>query len=756
MKCRGVCPNPGRRIVFMLLFPLILLASGCGKPEEPSTLPTEPESILPVVTHEVGAVFAIPQTSLDLTGEWRFGVDPEVIGEEETWYSPTSYYADWTIVTVPHTWSVMDAYGDYEGVAWYRKSFTLPEEVRDAHLRLHFEAVFYKAMVWLNGDYLGEHEGGYTPFEFDISHIVDPDGENSLVVRVDNVRSPNRIPNDFFDWWHYGGIVRDVSIEATSSIYIERQRIVAIPQLTGWNEADKATITTKVIVVNTTSGTFDGNLSADVVEDESKWSIEEAQRVPFTISPGERIEVELHILMTDPKLWHFDYPNLYRWVTSLESSDGRVMHTKEDIFGVRLIELKEAKFLLNGEPVRLVGMTRHADSPEYGLAEPVTIMAADYEDMKRLNMVLSRPVHYPQADFILDYCDRNGILLVPEIPAWQIQAGHLGNAEVRSIAKQQLREMILKDVNHPSIWAWSVANEIDSNTGQGHQFIQELVDVAKEIDPTRPVGFASYKLFDYQEQDATSLTDFVFMNEYAGSWHGTKSDLIEALERIHELWPEKVVIISEYGLEAGWTEDWWMGPSSQYESEDYYYIAPGTPPHSEEVYAQRRQVILDQMEIFRSHSFVAGAIFWTYQDYRSLTEFRMGIVDMDRNCTPVWDVIREQYAPILIDGVMFSNLADDRQGAVVSLHTRGPVDEDMPAYTLRQYYLHWAVTSPDGEMTHADGEISLPTLAPGDTWLGDIEWLAPGGDYVLKLSVFRPTGFSVLEQTYDSNGIRIP
>ena len=740
----------------MLLFPIISLTSGCGKAEEPSTLPTEPESILPVVTHEVGAVYAIPQTSLDLTGEWRFTVDPGDFGAEETWYDLTFDDSDWEIVTVPHTWSVMDAHADYEGVAWYRKSFMLPGELRNAHLRLGFEAVFYKAIVWLNGDYLGEHEGGYTPFEFDISHVIDPDGENSLVVRVDNVRSPNRIPDDFFDWWHYGGIVRDVSIEATSSIYIERQRIVAVPQLTGWNEADNATITTNVLLVNTSPEIFEGMLSTRVIEEEGGQSIEEAQHVPFKISPGERVEVEIQVLMTDPKLWHFDHPNLYRWVTSLESIEGELFHTQEDIFGIRLIELKEARFFLNGEPVRLVGMTRHADSPEYGLAEPVTIMAADYEDMKRLNMVLSRPVHYPQADFILDYCDRNGILLVPEIPAWQIQAGHLGNAEVRSIANQQLREMILKDVNHPSIWAWSVANEIDSNKGQGHQFVQELVDAAKELDPTRPVGFASYKLFDYQEQDATYLTDFVFMNEYAGSWHGTKGDLIEALELIHQLWPEKVVMISEYGLEAGWTTSGWMGSPEQYDSDEYYYIDPGTPPYSEKVYAQRSQLILDQLNVFRSKPYVVGAIFWTYQDYRSLNEFRMGIVDMDRNRTPVWDVIREQYAPILIDDVIFSNLADDRQGVVVSLHTRGPVDEDMPAYTLRQYYLHWAVMSPDGEMTHADGEISLPTLAPGDTWSEDIEWKSPGGDYVLKLSVFRPTGFSVLEQTYDSNGIRIP
>ncbi len=242
------------------------------------------------------------------------------------------------------------------------------------------------------------------------------------------------------------------------------------------------------------------------------------------------------------------------------------------------------------------------------------------------------------------------------------------------------------------------------------------------------------------------------MNEYAGSWHGTKNDLIEALERIHELWPEKMVMISEFGLEAGWTEEWWMGPSSQYESEDYYYIAPGTPPHSEEVYAQRRQVILEQMQIFRCHPFVAGAIFWTYQDYRSFMDFHMGIVDENRQRTPIWDVLREQYSPVLIESGDFIVESNYQQRFSIDLRTRGPVEEDMPAYTLRGYQLRWEIISQEGGKLLEEGNLTLPDLPPASAWSNEILWNIPKEDYVVRISILRPLGFAVLERTYNARG----
>lgn len=701
------------------------------------------------------SLLAVSTGSLPLSGEYRFAADADGAGEDEGWTAPNFDDSGWTAVTVPHTWGVMQDHSEYDGLAWYRRTFTLPAEAQDAHLRLRFEAVFYLARVWLNGQYLGEHEGGYTPFEFDVNGIAKPGAENVIAVQVDNVRAADRIPavlrGDWsFDWWNYGGIVRDVSLEMTSPAFIARQQIVAVPHLTGVDEADTAMVNTAVTVNNASSEPLEGVLTADVFDDATGLSVlETLPTTPVSLGQGESADVQLTATVPWPKLWHFDHPHLYRWSASLVGADGEPLHADEVTFGIRLVELKEARFYLNGEAVRLVGLTRHADSPESGLAETVTVMAADCEDLKRLNMVFSRPVHYPQSEFILDYCDRHGILLIPEVPAWQLTAAQLADPHMRELAQQQLREMIASDFNHPSVWAWSVGNEFDSTSTAGHEYVREMIALAKSLDPTRPVGFASNRLNRRPQDDATSLMDFVLMNQYFGTWVGPKGGLGQALDWIHQTWPDKIIIISEYGFESHWNALWGPGSASLKPSQ-YYFIPEDMPSDSEEADAQRRLVITEQMEVFRSKPFVAGAIFWTYQDYRTPSGFVMGVVDAERNRRGSWAVLREEYAPVLIESVAFATVSGDSQSATVTLRTRGPVKEDMPAYTLREYSLHWAVTSPEGDETFSQGNLSLPTLEPGSEWTGEVEWVVPDAEHVLTLSIVRPTGFAVIERSYNS------
>lgn len=664
-------------------------------------------------------------------------------------------------MTAPHTYNVMPDYSNYEGLAWYRRKFTLPAEAKDAHLRLRFEAVFYLARVWVNGTYLGEHEGGYTPFEFDVSGIARPGAENSLAVQVDNVRSPTRLPavlrQDWaYDWWNYGGLVRDVVLEISSRAFIAQQRVVSVPQLSEVDEADAATITATVTISNTSTEPLAGTLTADVLDDaDDQSALSSPAAALVNLAPGESADVQLAVTFSSPKLWHFDHPHLYRWSASLLAADGQVLHTDEVTVGIRLVELKDARFYLNGEPVRLVGLTRHQDSPQSGLAETTTIMAADYDDLKMLNEVLSRPVHYPQSKFILDYADRHGILLIPEAPAWQLTQEQMNDDHMEELEKQQLREMIAADFNHPSVWAWSVANEIESETAAGHDFVGEMIAYVKSLDPTRPVGFASNRLGGRPWFDATALSDFVLMNQYFGTWVGPKQGLGPALDVIHETWPDKTVIISEYGFEPHWNVLW--GPASaSLDPTQYYFIPEDTSSDSEAADAQRRQLIVEQMAVYRSKPFVAGAIFWTYQDYRTRTDFVMGVMDPERNRRGSWAVLREEYAPALIDSVTLPSASGGERSATVVLHTRGPVDVDMPAYTLRGYSLHWVVTSPDGVTEFSVGEVALPTLTPGRAWSGDVKWAVPQADYVLTVSIVRPTGFTVLERSYNSQGELIP
>ena len=706
-------------------------------------------------------MLAILPVSIPLSGEWYFSIDKDGDGEGQGWADPNFDDSAWTTMQVPHTWNVMPEYSEYEGFAWYRRTFTVPPKSQNAHLRLRFEAVFYLSRIWLNGEYLGEHEGGYTPFEFDVTSIVKPGEENVIAVQVDNLRATDRIPvvirpDWSFDWWNYGGITREVTLELTSQVYIARQQIVSIPHLAGIDAADSAKVTASITIDNTSGSAFDGTLQVHLLDEANGQSVLPALvSTPVRIPASQSADVQMEVAITSPKLWHFDHPNLYRWSASLLDTHGQVFHTSEITIGIRSVELKDGYFYLNGEPVRLVGITRHADYPGQGAAESVTAMAADYDDLKTLNQVFSRPVHYPQHQFILDYADRHGILLIPEVPAWQLTQEQMYSEQMRELEKQQLREMISEDFNHPSVWAWSIGNEIESNTGSGLEFVKEMVAYVKSLDPTRPVGFASNRLGSQPWFDATAECDFVLMNQYFGTWVGPKQGLGPALDAIHQTWPEKTVIISEYGFEPHWNA-LWGPPTSELNADDYYFVSDDTPSDSEEADIVRRQLITEQLEIFRSKPFVAGAIFWTYQDYRTRSNFVMGLVDYNRNRRGSWEVLREEYAPVLIDSLTFSPEKDGKRTATITLHTRGPIDVDMPVYTLRDYSLHWAVTSPDGDKKFSEGDIPLPVLAPASEWSGNIEYTAPAEEYILTVSIIRPTGFSVIERSYSPAGELIP
>ncbi len=242
------------------------------------------------------------------------------------------------------------------------------------------------------------------------------------------------------------------------------------------------------------------------------------------------------------------------------------------------------------------------------------------------------------------------------------------------------------------------------------------------------------------------------MNEYFGTWHGTKQDLGPALDRVHQTWPDKTVIISEFGFAPHWN----TAPAASLDPDQYYFIPDNVPSDSEEADAVRRQVIQDQMPIFGSKPYVAGAIFWSYQDYRTPTNYKTGLVDAAGDKRGSWFVLQDAFSPALLDAVVFSEAAGTQRSAAVSLHTRGPVDVEIPAYTLRGYSLHWAVTPPNGGQVFSSGVVPLPVLAPGAKWSGQVTWTLPAQDYILTISIVRPTGFSVTAKAYNAMGELLP
>ena len=411
----------------------------------------------------LGVIFspaALGATRIDCNQGWLFRTDPSQVGETSGWAKTIP--ADTRSVNLPHTWNIGE-YHDYLGVAWYFRRFAMPPGLPGRHVELHFGATFYKARVWLNGVELGSHEGGFTEYAFDVSSQLRND--NILVVRIDNRPNAETIPGygargapeAWYDWWAYGGIVRDVWLTETGPVWIHRQSIRSEPTSEGAVIRDHFFIRGAI-------GQQGNRLRATVYDQHDLAVASVTEAVSLLAGAADTV---VSLTVSKPRLWSIDHPNMYRMDAELLDRRGNVLDAQSETFGIRTVQILDRHLVLNGERVRLTGLTRHEDSPWEGLAETRGTMRRDFDDLKALHTTLTRPVHYPQNPYILDYADRHGILLIPEIPVWQFSEAQLSNAKVQALARQQMQEMIEQAGNHPSIFAWSVANESATGTPGG-------------------------------------------------------------------------------------------------------------------------------------------------------------------------------------------------------------------------------------------------------------------------------------------------
>jgi beta-glucuronidase len=659
-----------------------------------------------------------------LNGLWRFRMDPVKVGQANGWYKPAESSQDWQSVTVPHTWQISQDSAEYFGTAWYRRTFHAPQSWSDRTVRIEFEAVFHSASVWVNGNDAGKHlRKGYTAFELDITRLLHAGADNVIVVSVNSDFDPHMLPRGHSsDWTHDGGIYRPVHLLITPKVYIERVDVDAVPDPANGS----AELDISVVITNSTGQQFKGELAVQAVDESSGLPVlQESNAASVNVGSGQSTTQQLPALkIANPKLWHFDAPNLYSLAVVLNGD--QTSHQETTVFGIRSIEVKDASFWLNGERVSLMGVERMAGSnPSYGMAEPSSWIDHDHDDLTNLNCIFTR-AHWPQDKRVLDYCDRHGIFIQTEVPTWGPDTfkdmKDVPDPEIMQNGLEQLQEMIARDRNHPCIFSWGLCNEINGQNPPAYKFAQRMYEEAKRLDPRRLRSYASNSLQRDPKNDVSKLMDFIEWNEYYESWYGgTPDDLRKNLEEIHQAFPDKPIVISEYG---------------------YCACTPDRPEGDN----RRVEVLRDHTRVCREAKNVGGLIFFCYNDYRThigdqgtgvMKQRIHGVVDLLGNRKLSYPALREESSPI-----ESLHCSGNPNSFTLTLRTR----DSVPAYKLTGYKVRGILYGFAGIPVECR-EASLPVLTPGQLVTIPIQFKEKGATRV-EFDAMRPTGFSAITSVW--------
>lgn len=489
-----------------------------------------------------------------LNGYWHYLIDPLETGYYDYRHKPMAegFFKDQKVdnvkefkeydfdsapvMPIPGDWNTQNSeLFNYEGTLWFKHTFNY--ELTDKRVFIYFGAANYDAKVFVNGKMAGEHEGGYTPFNFDVTKLL-KNGENFVIVKVDDKRRADGVPTNNFDWFNYGGITRDVLLVELPALHVQDYSI----QL---KKGSNSLITCSV------------KLNEAQAQQKIVLEIPEL-KVKREVVTNDKGEAQFEI-KSNPVLWSPENPKLY--AVTLSTPTDKVV----DQIGFRTIETRGNEILLNGKPIFLKGISVHEEAAFrngriFSAEEDRTLLTW----AKELGCNFVRLAHYPHNEQMVREAEKMGIMVWSEIPVyWTI---HWEDPSVYANALNQLSEMITRDKNRANLIVWSIANE----TPQGDSrdtFLSKLATYARSKDSTRLISMA----MERSDKSATTLSvrdnmskyvDVVSFNEYVGWYDGAT----EKIDRVKwEIDYNKPIIISEFGGEgvfgnrgdvtARWTED---------------------------------------------------------------------------------------------------------------------------------------------------------------------------------------------------------
>ncbi|MHA1650024.1 MAG: glycoside hydrolase family 2 protein [Candidatus Helarchaeota archaeon] len=512
---------------------------------------------------------------VSLNGIWKYKCDAEQLGEHENWHNPLFIKENWDLLSsyeLPCCWNsiVEDGiprYDRFEGFFWFFRQFELePDSTKEYYLE--FKGVNYSCKIWVNGSYLGDHQGGFVPFKLKIPQKI-LEKTNYLAVEVENIRKFERIPAKYFDWFNWGGIYRDIDLHILPKLHF--QWIQIFTKKLGSNSAIlkiKYKLTQKSKI---RWQIFQNNQS--IANGESK--------TPTKLG-------EFDVIIPNPALWSPISPNLYQFHAHLQDGEDSI----NERIGIRIIEVRQDGLYLNHKKIRIRGISLHEELLPYGRTIPKEDRLRDLKMIKKLGFNTLRTAHYSHDETLIELADELGLLILEEIPVyWYCD---FANPESLKSAAYQLQSLILRDFNHPSVILWSVGNEIPVEHRNCYNFINRLMQYARKLDSSRIITYVSNRMF---ADKLRIKADIPCINLYLGWYLGSERNLNFILDSIYETAPNRPWLITEFGA----------GAQYKFHSEAY------------EKFSEEKQasIITHSIETFNSKDYIAGWNLWNYRDFRS-------------------------------------------------------------------------------------------------------------------------------------------